>query len=447
MPALSKTGSTFVIGFSLPKSLNPDADGLVVVNAPSVRDLQIIFSMNALPEGKVTCVLNHDTAIPVGGAYGFMRLADTNNGANDMDIGIYVKQVNQEENTADSVVLTFDFIVGSKLSDMKLINFACTGTSIAAMKECITRAGMTPLVKYMDNGKNADLMTWRLINGNMDEHLNYILSHSYVPSDIVYWGLDETTGKVVISTFNTEKASKSKSFLFYSTDSMTTTTNAAYRPKNAPGTTVYKYGVIERGDNTSVWRGQMFPNLVVDTTNNNGEKETGDCGGECLDVIMSTAGATPIPKAMKPPKGSAGVYSEPKLAMAFPQNGHKKFAVAETIRGRLLSEYGRVAKVRIYNHLGPRVGSCVYLVVPNSKIREGDVMPDRDYTARYIVMRKVVSKVTQTSAGNLGNTKNNMTNEYETFLELATNFPYKNPTKEYQIVTKAVNGVTASIKK
>ncbi len=447
MPSLSKAGGTFVVGFSLAKSLEPDADGMILINAPSVRDLQIIFELNSLPQGKATCILNHQTAIPAGGTYGFMRLADTNNGSSDMDIGIYVKQVTQSENTADSVALTFDFVVGSKLSDMKLINFACTGTSIAAMKECITRAGMEPLVKYMDNGKNADLMTWRLINGNMNEHLNYILSHSYVPSDIVYWGLDETTGKIVISTFNTEKSAKNKSFFFYSTDAMSSTSTAAYNPKNLAGTTVYRYNALERGDNTSVWRGKMFPNLVVDTTNNHGEKETGDCGGECIDVIMSTAGATPIPKSLKPPKGSAGVYSEPKMAMAFPQNGHKKFAVAETIRGRLLSEYGRILKVRIYNHLGPRVGSCVYVVVPNSKIREGDLLPDRDFTARYIVMNKVVNKVTQSSAGTLGNTRNNMTTEYETFIELATNFPYKNPTKEFQWVTNAVNKLSGSMKK
>ena len=446
MPALSKTGANMVVAFSLPKSVNPEVDGYIMVNAPSIMEFSMNYTLNAMPTGHVACILNHLVDIPVGGSYGILHLQDANVGGDDINIGIYIKTLNQSPSTADSVKVTFDFVIGSKKSDMKMLNFACTGTSSAALKECITKSGMEAQMKYSDNGKNADLMTWRLINGNLEENLNYIVAHSYVPSDTLFWSFDESKGRIVVSTFNTEKVSKTRSFLFYSQDAMTSTANAVYHPKSMASTSVYRYMYMERGDNTSMWRSNMFPNLIVDTTNSKGEKETGDCGGDCIDVIMNAAGANPVPQSMRPPKGSSGVYGEPNLAMAFPQNGHKKYAVADTIRGRLMSEYGRIARVRISNHIGPPVGSCVYLVAYSSKIREGDIIPDRDFTARYIVLSKLVNKVTDSSVGALGNKAVNMTAEYETYLELATNFPFaKNPAKEYTIVSDAVKNVLNAV--
>ena len=192
----------------------------------------------------------------------------------------------------------------------------------------------------------------------------------------------------------------------------------------------------------------MLPNLTVDTTSSSGVKETGDCGGECLEVIMNTAGASELPAALKPPKTGRGVYGEPKLAMAFPMNGHKKYAVAETIRARLMSEYSRVAKVRIFNHLGPVVGSCVYLVARNLMFAQGQIAPDADYTARYIVIEKHVTKQTSTSSGTLGNKRSTMTAEYVTELTLATNFQYtKNAAKEYGVVIDLMNQVANTLKK
>jgi hypothetical protein len=263
----------------------------------------------------------------------------------------------------------------------------------------------------------------------------------------VYWAFDEMKGKVVLSTFNTEKRSKVRSMMFYSHDAMLSTPDAAYRPKALAGTTIYRYQSMYREDRTSQWRESMFPNLVVDTTTNDGRKETGDCSSECLDVIMASAGAGELPSAIRPPKDSSGVYGDPKLAMSFPMNGHKKYAVADTIRARLMSEYGRIAVVRIFNHLGPAVGSCVYLMANSILIKQGHMEPDPDYTARYIVISKQVNKMTTTTVGNLGNTASTMTSEYETTLVLATNFPYsKDPSREYGIVMDAVSQVMDNLK-
>jgi hypothetical protein len=228
---------------------------------------------------------------------------------------------------------------------------------------------------------------------------------------------------------------------------MQSTPGAAYKLKAIAGTTVYRYQSMTREDRSSMWRAAMFPNLVVDTTNKDGQKETGDCGGECLEVVMSSAGAAELPSGLKPPKDSSGVYGEPQLAMSFPMNGHKKYAVADTIRARLLSEYSRIATVRIFNHFGPAVGSCVYLMANNMLIKQGFMDADPNYTARYIVISKEVHKITTTTTGTLGNTKGSMTNEYETFLVLATNFQYsKDPSKEYGIVMDTVKQVVDNLK-
>jgi hypothetical protein len=447
MGGVSKTGSNFVVAFSLPKSQSPDVDGYVLVNAPSVREFSMSFPMNAMPSGHAVCMLSHNDIIPVGGSYGVMLIQDYGSDTtDDMELGIYISNFTQSQNTTDSVNISFDFRVGSKDADLKQVNFANIGTSVATMKECVKRAGMECTVRYSDNGRNSDTMVWRLVNGNFEENMDYIVSNSYIPSDILYWAFNESTGRIVISTFGTEKASKTRSLMLYSQDAMLSTKDAVYRPKSLAGTSVYRYQSMRREDRSSAWRASMFPNLVVDTTTSDGQKETGDCGGECLEVIMGTAGAAELPSGMKPPEDSSGVYGDPKLAMAFPMNGHKKYAVADTIRARLLSEYGRVAVVRIYNHFGPPVGSCVYLMANSMMIRQGDLTADPDYTARYIVMEKHVSQVTSTTAGTLGNTVGTMTSEYETMLVLATNFQYaKDPSKEYDIVMNVVSQVIDNV--
>ena len=448
MAGQSKTGSNFVVSFSLPKSMNPEVDGYILLNAACVREFNMEFGMNAMPYGHATCVLPNSTDIPVSGAYGIMMVMDYGSDSkDDMSFGVYISNMIHGQDSTGGSRIAFDFVVGSKESDLKQVNFACTGTSSAAMQECVKAAEMESVCRYVDNGKNADSMVWRLVNGNFEENMNYIVSNSYVPSDILYWTLDERKGKIVISTFGTEKRSKTRSLMIYSQDALTPTPGAEFKPKNLAGTSLYRYQTMSRVDSTASWRSAMLPNLVVDTTTSQGVKETGDCGGDCLDVIMSTAGAQELPPALKPPKNSRGVYGEPKMAMAFPMNGHKKYAVADTIRSRLLSEYSRIAKVRIYNHFGPAVGSCVYLVARNLLFAQGQLSPDPEYTARYIVMGKQVTKQTSTSTGTLGNKRSTMSTEYVTELTLATNFHYsKNASKEYGIVMDVVAQVADGIK-
>lgn len=443
MAGLSKTGSNFAVAFSLPRSQNPDVDGYLMVNASSVREFTMSISINSMPRGHVSCTLNHMSAIPVSGAYGSLIVQGHGaGGKGDLAFGIYVANLTQSHNTSDSVTIAFDFIVGSHESDLKMKNYACTGTSTSAMKECVKQCGMECIARYSDTGANADAMTWRMVNGNFEENMNYVVSRSFVPSDMMFWGFDEQEGKIVISTFNTEKASKTRSFMFYSKDALVSTLDAVYYPKGMAGSSIFKYHMMSRADNTSQYRQAMLPNLIVDTTSNKGVKETGDCGGECLDIIMNAAGANDMPPGIRPPKDTTGIYGEPMLAMSFPMNGHKKYAVANTIRERLAAEYSRVARVRIFNHLGPRVGTCVYLVANNVLIDEGQNMPDMDYTARYIVIGKYVNKITTATSGTLGVTGSTMTTEYETYLELATNFQYsRNAAKEYDVVMDAVKQV------
>ena len=78
---------------------------------------------------------------------------------------------------------------------------------------------------------------------------------------------------------------------------------------------------------------------------------------------------------------------------------------------------------------------------------QGELNPDPDYTARYIVMSKTVNKISSTNTGTLGNKRSNMNTEYETILDLATNFQYsKNPAKEYDIVVGVMKQVANTIK-
>ena len=191
MAGQSKTGSNFVVAFSLPKSQNPEADGYILVNAPSVRDFNMSFGLNGMPSGHAKCLLNHTSDVPVSGVYGSMIIQDLGTEQkDDRAYGIYISNLVQGQNTTDSISIEFDFMIGSQAADLKQKNFACTGTSSTAMKECAKYAGMDYLSRYSDNGKNTDTMVWRLVNGNFEENMNYIVANSYVPSDVLFWVFD-----------------------------------------------------------------------------------------------------------------------------------------------------------------------------------------------------------------------------------------------------------------
>ena len=83
----------------------------------------------------------------------------------------------------------------------------------------------------------------------------------------------------------------------------------------------------------------------------------------------------------------------------------------------------------------------------NLLIKQGQLNADPNYTARYIVLEKQVTKKNSVTSGTLGNPGQTMTSEYETVLVLATNFQYsKNPSKEYGIVMNAVKQVVDNLK-
>ena len=143
MAGQSKTGSNFVVAFSLPKSQNPEADGYILVNAPSVRDFNMSFGLNGMPSGHAKCLLNHTSDVPVSGVYGSMIMQGLGTEKKDDRVyGIYISNLVQGQNTTDSISIEFDFMIGSQAADLKQKNFAYTGTSSAAMKECTKYAGM-----------------------------------------------------------------------------------------------------------------------------------------------------------------------------------------------------------------------------------------------------------------------------------------------------------------
>jgi hypothetical protein len=66
----------------------------------------------------------------------------------------------------------------------------------------------------------------------------------------------------------------------------------------------------------------------------------------------------------------------------------------------------------------------VHFYAASAKLRNGDFLPDDNYTARYIVVGKRISKSATTSAGLLGETHDTTTADMVTELTMVSNCGY-----------------------
>lgn len=437
--AKSRNGQRYTIGIALGV---PDGEGhsgkYQVYNDSAILKFMMDIPLNGLPTGRATITGPANGTFPVSGGYGYLGLGAPN-GEGDAQVPIYVSETyNRQILSANVIAMDITFIMGT--SDMHAIMpaTAVTGNSTEAISEILSIAGIGA-ANLIRKKNEADIMTWRLVEGTLEDHLKDIVEHSTIPGDIMYWAFDDMVRTFVVGSFNSSYDSKMKNCLISSTNSIQPSSAAFYYPKGC-NAIVWPYSTYEPQDTTGSRREFRKPNIFMDSTGPEGSKDTGRCNDISWFNLVMENGAEPV--FMDGP----GFFGPLKVVKPYPMNTHKMYSIAPLIREYLMSSYRRMVTTDVYNHPGPPVGSCVYFCASSTDNKMGNMVPDPRFTARYIVTHKRIIKDATTSEGLLGTTKHTQSSELVSEITMMAKNDYlEEKSPEYEAVIQLYSDITQNM--
>ena len=444
--ANTRVGERYSLAIMIEKGSSADADkrDYGVFNDAAIHMFKLEMPINHLPYGSANLVSTPDAAgDPKSGTYGRLLLygLKPDNGA--IELPIYIYSAVRSQVSQDMVSIDISFVFGTPEMQSVMEAFAMDGTSVEAANKLFSEKSI-PLLDKVSPAKKpnsiSDNMTWRFVDGDISTHMDNVIEHSSIPGDILYWTYDELAQTYVLGTFNVSKGAKPKNFMMYSNDSNMPTTAASHKLKDSDTIVWYYMGYMPT-DMAGTTREARSPNMIIDSTASGSSKDTGICSEECWSSILGTMGASTEYMEKK-------AYGRQYVIKPFPSNTHKTYSIAPFIRNYLLAEYSKMVRVYLYNHPGPAVGSCVYFYASSPKLKTGDILPDENYSARYIIVGKRIVKDATVTTGILGKERTENTADLVTEIIMITNNGYAGMlSPDYKSVLALGNTVFASLNK
>jgi len=440
----SKVGSRYSVSIGLTKGGNDASKDLVVYNDASLQTFELAIPLNGLPTGSTRIVTSEsDMGNPSSGSYGKLMFEGLVAGGKVMEIPIYINSLGRETISQDVIGLDVTFTVGNIPLHSVMESIALEGTSVDAVNK-IFKFQDIEIIDDVSPAKGAngisDNMIWRFVAGTLPEHMVNIMERSSLPGDLLYWVYDDSALTFRLGTFNVSKASKHKNFFMYTGDAITSTTSATHKVKGTD-TNIWYYFGYSPSDLSGETREARSPNLVIDSTASGSAKDSGVCSKDCWKSVIGAMGANEQYLESE-------TYGEQKMVKPFPSNTHKTYAIAPHVRRYMMAEYSKMVTLRIYNHPGPAVGSCVYFYASSPQLDNGDFLPDEHYTAKYIVIGKKIMKAATVNTGLLGRERPSNTSDLVTELTMVSNAGYNGAVSaDYKEVTSLADSITKALAK
>ena len=442
---VSKVGERYGISIGLPKDLgNGKTTDWNIFPDSAIPSFIIEIPINCLPRGRARLVgKSSEVGNPCSGMYGQMIIQGVDDYQSTSEIPLYVTDAVRTELSQDVSAIDIEFMVGTPKMHEVMEPLAVDGTSVEAMNKLLVTAEVEFLNRCAAMSKPnsiSDNMTWRFVGGNLSDHMENVVEHASIPGDILYWCYNDHTLKLEIGTFKMSKAAKHKNFFMYTNDAIVPTSGARKRVKGSD-CDVWYYAGYSPSDLSGNYRDARSPNMIIDSTASGSSKDTGVCSKECWTAILDTMGASDDYK-------ETGAYGKQYVVKPFPSNTHKTYAIAPFVRNYMLAEYSKMVRLNIYNHPGPEIGSCVYFYAASAQLRNGDFLPDENYTARYIVVSKRIYKDATTSTGLLGDTADTTTSDIITEITMVSNCGYAGALgADFKAVLVLGESITKSLEK
>lgn len=399
-------------------------------------------SINSKPYGEFIIIdTNSDALYEMTGNFGsiiFSNVDDSVEGKSSI-INFVVDAMIRLTTTNTNSTYKILWSAGTEVS-LKKNTWAVNGNSIDAMLEVGKRYGIksSETLSVANYNKPVDAMTWRYVSDDIWDSFDRTVNRSYFGNDYVFWAYDDINNYIKLSSFEFEYAKEDSAILTFS-ENAKTSMDASRIILDKPRLSIWSYGESIRFNNLGSSRDKLFPNVAFSGVND-GEMNKAGCVGPCFDSVLQSTGNNTKEQVLTQTGFSDknAVYGGLKVIRNYPNNTHKMYSLAPTVRDYVKSMYAKSLHVYLYNNIGPEIGSKVSVITyANDRKLYGPVI-DTVYTDSYIIADKIISmnNVTPTMTGAMG-TKNS--NEITVVLKLIS----KNMNNEG---FEAVNKLYAAIK-
>lgn len=395
----------------------------VLFTSNSLLKFDINVKLNEAPSGEFVIIdRNSDLLDATSGNYGQFYYSNTSDGPTDKASGLtfVIDEMSQLQNTTGNTAYTVKWSAGNKLALRKSTR-AFNGSSLEALIDVCEyhKYAAVEQLTSTDYETPADSMTWRYIQDDMWEALNTVVNRSYMKGDYIYWAFDDVNNVIKASTFNFEKSLEDKHLFIYSDNSNTDTTEVK-SVITEPSATIWSYNEKTYANDLGKNRNKLFPNVsftgIVDA-----ELEEAEFRRNSFSEVLKSMGDESYDKvqAYTGINGETDVFGDLKLRRHWPNNIHKMYSFADIYRDYKLATYGKVVFLKVYNTVGPPIGSkCAVLAYGNDRVIRG-INLDLTYTDNYILVQKFTrysSAISTTTA----RTKSSGTAETYTILKFVS---------------------------
>lgn len=380
-------------------------DRVLMVSDESITYFSVVFSLSSLPTGVAKFTVSSDLVREVtGDTDGILSMSAFGEDPNSaVNYAIHIETCDRQIVTSDTVSVTLNFVFGTKLLYANMDNTATEGTSLDVIKQLLAKNDLAYDDMLSANAiRPQDSQVWRLVEGSVYDHLGQLTERSLYPGDMMFWAIDESSGSIRLSSIRRARQDSEKHLIMYSQNAVAGTANAIVK-FDSPRCTMWKYAVYAPANISGATVQARNPNLMVDSFTADGKKDMGIFRDGSWERMLAAFG---VPNTY----GEYGATYGPKdLIRPFPNNTHKSYAIAPSVRLALLATYEKAVTVTVYNTFGPNVGDMVKFAARKPTTNAGDIELDDYYTDEYLVVSKSVTKDPTVAVGLIGNTRNDTT--------------------------------------
>ena len=113
------------------------------------------------------------------------------------------------------------------------------------------------------------------------------------------------------------------------------------------------------------------------------------------------------------------VFGDLQVRRHWPNNTHKMYSLSDVYRDYKMATYGKVMYVRIYNTIGPAIGTKASILALNNDLKVRGANIDTTYTDTYILAEKQI-RFTTVERNTTGRLKGSGNDEMVTILKFVS---------------------------
>lgn len=389
----------------------------------SILRFDVFNAMNTIPTGEfVLADKGSDFVIANSGDYGVIYFTDTSdtNMEKASAIPFIIDEMTQVEQSGADTAYKIKWTAGTKES-LRNSTRAFKGTSLEALVDICEYHDYKALdlLSKTDFEKPSDSMTWRYIQDSMWESFDTVISKSYMKNDFLFWAFDDVNNCIKISTLNLERA-LDNSHLFMFADNASSSKSEVKKRLTEPAVTIWTYNGDSRANELGKNRKKLFPNISFSGVGDTDLNQAGFRKG-CFSSVLKSMGDDKQSEIqdITDLKDPNDVFGDLQVRRHWPNNTHKMYSLSDVYRDYKMATYGKVMYVRVYNTIGPAIGTKASILALNNDLKVRGANVDTTYTDTYILAEKQI-RFTTVERNNTGRLKGSGNDEMVTILKFVS---------------------------